>query len=294
MRLRVLDDLGPVRLADVTRLDMQAFVDRLVKEGLNSSTIAGTIQPLRLVCGHAVHQGHLVVNPCDGLKLPAVRGRRERVAGPAEAMRLVAAVPDEDRGLWGTAMFAGLRLGELQALQVDGVDLAAGTIRVERGWDAKEGMIELKSKAGKRRVPILGALRDVLLDHLARTGRTGSDLVFGRTAERPFDPSTVQKRADKAWKKAGLERITAHGCRHSYGSILIAAGVNPNAIQTFMGHASITVTYDIYGHLLPGSEAEAVSLADSYLAAQTERGEDQARRTCLTGEPTGEQIVETA
>ena len=74
------------------------------------------------------------------------------------------------------------------------------------------------------------------------------------------------------WRDAGLERITPHGCRHAYGSILIAAGVNAKAVQTFMGHSSITVTYDVYGHLLPGSEAEAATLADTYLAAQIERG----------------------
>ncbi len=300
MRLRVLPDLGSVKLADLTRLDVQRFADVLVAEGLNPSTVAGTIQPLRLVFGHAVHRGELAVNPCDGLRLPAVRSRRERVAEASEAAALIAAVPERDRAFWATAMYAGLRLGELQPLRVEDVDLAAGIIHVKRGRDAKEGIIELKTRAGRRRVPILAVLRDILLDDLARTGRRGSDLIFGRTAADPLDSSTVQGRADKSWREAGLARITPHGCRHSYGSILIAAGVNAKAIQTFMGHSSITVTYDIYGHLLPGSEAEAASLADAYLAAQIGRGTDQARAADpvqdphLTGERTGEQSASTA
>ena len=60
------------------------------------------------------------------------------------------------------------------------------------------------------------------------------------------------KRADKAWKKAGLERITLHECRHTFASLMIAAGVNAKALQTFMGHANISITLDRYGHLMPG------------------------------------------
>jgi Phage integrase family len=65
--------------------------------------------------------------------------------------------------------------------------------------------------------------------------------------------------------------------RHTFASLMIAAGVNAKALQTFMGHSSVTVTYDLYGHLLPGSEAEAAGLLDRYLCAQRERAEEQAR-----------------
>jgi hypothetical protein len=73
---------------------------------------------------------------------------------------------------------------------------------------------------------------------------------------------------------------------------MIAAGVNAKALQTFMGHATITVTLDTYGHLMPGSEAEAAALAESYIAAQQERAEEAARAAGLhedgvTGPPTG-------
>jgi integrase len=63
--------------------------------------------------------------------------------------------------------------------------------------------------------------------------------------------------------------------------MMVAAGVNAKALQSFMGHASITVTLDTYGHLMPGSEAEAAVLVESYLSAQRDRAEDAAR----TAEP---------
>ena len=105
------------------------------------------------------------MDPCGGLELPAVRGGRDRIASPDEAAALIAHVPHQDRALWATAMYAGLRLGELQALRVESIDLAAGVIRVECGWDEKEGKIAVKSAAANRKVPIPGVLRDLLVEH---------------------------------------------------------------------------------------------------------------------------------
>jgi integrase len=186
MRQRVLPALGDVRLADLRRPDLQDFADRLLADGLNPSTIQVTLLPLRAIYRRAIARGELAVNPCSGLELPAVRGRRERYASPDEAEALIAAVPEPDRPIWATAMYAGLRRGELLALRAEDVDLAAGVIRVERGWDYKAGPIELKSNAGRRKVPIAGILRDYLDEHIARSGRTGAALAFGRTPEAPF------------------------------------------------------------------------------------------------------------
>jgi integrase len=176
------------------------------------------------------------------------------------------------------------------------VDLATGVIRVERGWDPVEGEIALKSHAGRRKVPIAAVLRDYLLDHLARSDRSGSELILGRTPESPFTGNMLQRRADEAWKDAGLERLTPHEGRHTFASLMIAAGVNAKALSTFMGHAKIGITLDRYGHLMPGSEDEAAGLLDAYLDAQRERAEEAARAAggvrseSLTGEQSGESL----
>jgi integrase len=293
MQNRVLPELGHLRLADVRRSDLQDFADGLLAEGLSPSSVQVALLPLRAIYRRAISRGELVVNPCTGLALPAVRSRRERFAPPEEAETLIAAVPERDRATWATAFYAGLRLGELRALRVADVDLAAGVIRVERGWDPVEGVIELKSRAGRRKVPLVAALRDYLDHHLLRTGRTGSELIFGRSPESPFAPNMLQRRADMAWQAANarereaaeeerrepevLERITPHGLRHSYAAMMIAAGVNAKALSTFMGHANISVTLDRYGHLMPGSEAEAAELVGSYLTVQRKEAEERAR-----------------
>src|SRR5439155_7001872 len=98
--------------------------------------------------------GEVAVNPTLKLSLPALKPTRERVARPEEAAGLIAALPLADRALWATALYAGLRRGELQALDWADLDLEQRLMRVERAWDRRAGLIEPKSKAGKRRVPI--------------------------------------------------------------------------------------------------------------------------------------------
>jgi integrase len=165
-------------------------------------------------------------------------------------------------------MYAGLRRGELMALRWEDVDLQNNVITVARSWDMKAGPVEPKSQAGRRTVPIASVLRVLLLAQRIRTGR-GEGLVFGRSAERPFEPVTLAERAARAWKKAGLVGITLHECRHTFASLMIAAGVSAKALSTYMGHASVTITLDRYGHLFPGNEEEAAGLLDSYLESAT-------------------------
>jgi len=97
--------------------------------------------------------------------------------------------------------------------------------------------------------------------------------VFGDTAVLPFSPHHVSRRADSAWKKAELARITLHECRHTFASLMIAAGVNAKALSTYMGHANISITLDRYGHLMPGNEDQAAALLDAYVARV--RAEDE-------------------
>jgi integrase len=130
------------------------------------------------------------------------------------------------------------------------------------------------SRAGKRTVPIASVLREHLIAHRLRSGRVHG-LVFGREATRPFNPTTLYGRAATAWKRMNVQRaernenpiapIGLHEARHTFASVMIAAGVNIKALSAFMGHSSISITMDRYGHLLPGAEGEAASLLDAYL-----------------------------
>lgn len=94
--------------------------------------------------------------------------------------------------------------------------------------------------------------------------------MFGDDDHRPFNPKHLTERADEAWTEAKLHRITLHECRHTFASLMIAAGVNAKALSEYMGHANISITFDRYGHLMPGNEAQAADLLDAYLLRETE------------------------
>ena len=264
LQTKVLPELGQMRLSAVDRGAIQDLVDRLVARGLAPSTVRNSVLPLRAIFRRALARSEVAENPTLGLSLPAVRGRRERVARPQEARALIGALPAGDRAIWATALYAGLRRGELQALRWSDVDLDRGLIRVERSFDQHVGPIEPKSRSGRRRVPLAKPLRAELSAHRLWQGRAGEGFVLGN-GEKAFAPGAATRRAREEWKKHGLERIGLHECRHTYAAHMIAAGVNAKALSHYMGHSSITITLDRYGHLMPGSEAEAAELLEAYL-----------------------------
>ena len=129
---------------------------------------------------------------------------------------------------------------------------------------AAEGPIEPKSAAGRRRVPLVKPLRAELAAHRLRQAGGGEGFALGG-GERRLASGAATRRAREAWEKKGLEPIGLHECRHTYAAHMIAAGVNAKALSTYMGHSSITITLDRYGHLMPGNEAEAAGQLEAYL-----------------------------
>src|SRR5262245_13967498 len=271
LRLHVLPALGGARLSRIQRRDVQRLADDLFAAGADPSTIRNALKPLQVIYRRAIEDYDVATNPCERLRLPAARGRRDRIASPSEAAALIAALRVEDRALWGCAFYAGLRRGELRALEWDDIDLADGLIRVERSMSGHGETGAPKSRAGHRSVPIVAVLRDLLVEHKLVT-RRDTGLVFGSSATQPFTPTAVRKRALTAWRRGALDPIGRHECRHTFASLLIAAGVNAKAITAYLGHASIQTTFDLYGHLMPGNEDEAVALVDAYLERASTSG----------------------
>jgi integrase len=274
--------VAQVKVAELRRRDLQGFADELLGTGLAAGTVSNVLNPIQAFYRWEIARDELAYNPSERIDLPNGDSKRpKRIATPQEAAALLAALAAEDRPIWATAFYAGLRRGEIQALRVCDLDLEANLIAVERGWDQVEGVIEPKSRAGRRTVPLLAILRSDLDGYLRRTGRRGEELVFGRTASQAFYAATVDGRAKRAWAAANeraekaaeaagrepdlLRPITLHECRHTFASLLIDSGANPKAIQDFMGHSKIQTTFDVYGHLLPGSRDEVRKRMDAYL-----------------------------
>lgn len=278
LRRYVLPDLGGYKLTDLSADDFQALVDRLVGMGLSGSKVRNVLVPCQSL--YRRYRRQVPHDPTKDLDLPEPSGSRERAATPREAVSLLAPLGD-DLALWATAFYAGLRRGELRALRVSDVrgfdGKGVASLSVEHGWDDEKGRREPKSKASVREVPVPETLRVILAAHVARTNRKGDDLLFGRAARLPFTPSDIRKRAAKAWAvvsvgaflrgeslRPELVPIGLHECRHSYASMLDAAGVSRDRANRYLGHADGSVSAR-YRHQLDGQLDEDARTLDAYL-----------------------------
>ncbi len=262
IRLRVLPAFGEIRVDDLAAAQVQAWIDGMVADRLAPATIDTSLTALRSFYRRALTRGEARSNPCVGLEKPAIERANKRIVPPAIAAKMIDALSGADAVLWAAAFYTGLRRGELTALEWSSVDLAAGFIDVVAGWDDIEGAIEPKSRQGRRRVPIPAVLRDYLDQHRLATG--GDGRVF--SDQRWVYDAGI--RAAKVWAEAELPILTLHECRHTYASTCIAARLNAKTISSYLGHATIAITFDLYGHLMPGSEGEAMGLFEAYLVRE--------------------------
>ena len=277
--------LGARPLDQVERRHVMHLAEELQRRSLSPSRIRNVLMPLRVIYRRANDLEQMTGSPLDRLRLPAVRGQRDRIVEPDEAERMLAALTGTDRVVWALAFYGGLRRGEARGLRWSDIDFDAGVIHVKRAWCNRSRQMTLpKSRAGVRRVPMAGRLRQLLLEHRLLAGRPadGDLIATGRKPGVPISASTLSKHARDTW--ATLDGIPGdfglHEARHTYASLMIAAGCGPREIMEFMGHSSITTTLDLYGHLFPGAHAEAAGKLDRLLdrAASTTASTTEARQ----------------
>jgi integrase len=159
------------------------------------STVRNTLDPLRAIYRRALKRDEVTTNPMTDLDMPHNEHEEMRIASKDEAAALVAALPPDQGAFWATALFAGLRSGELRALRWSDIDLGRRLIHVRRSWDDGGEEVEPKTAGSKRRVPVVPRLAKLLEAHRKLTERDGDDLVFGRTAREPNERSTIRRRA---------------------------------------------------------------------------------------------------
>jgi integrase len=136
-------------------------------------------------------------------------------------------------------------------------------------------MIKPKSSHSRRRIALPPSLTLLLRDHKAEqqaqrillgTPLSDSDLVFAHPDGRPLDPGVVSHTFAKVLRKAGLPHIRFHDLRHTHATLLLKAGIHPKIVSERLGHASISITLDIYSHVLPGLQERAAERFDEMLA----------------------------
>lgn len=262
LRGRAVEAFGPTRLARLTRADVQLWIDSLSGA---PNTIRNNVTALQALYAWAIPRGMAQANPTRDLRLPSGETPRDRIATPDEARTLTAALLPKDQATLALAFYAGLRLGEVLAMDWECVE--SGRVHVVRGWDASARVYGSPKHGSVRTVPVCDELATILSDHRVLMNHPSGGMLFpsDRKPGQPVHPVSLRRRLYDAWEPAGMDRLGFHEARHSYASLSAAAGIRLEVLSKRMGHSSIKVTYDRYHHLYRESEAEERDALNAYL-----------------------------
>jgi integrase len=267
LRLHIAPFIGREKLSGLTVPRINEFLDQLRDAGRSIAMRRKVLTNLKTAIGFAQRQGRVAQNVARGVRLKSSDQRasggplREGIDFPSKAeLRLMIDVaPDRFRAFIVTAVFTGMRISELRGLPWRDVDVNAGVIHVRQRADAWGRLGPPKSKAGSRDIPLVPIAINALRQWRLACPRGELDLVFPNRYGRVQTLSNLRERVFLPLQQSC--GITAqygfHALRHAAASLFIAhLGWTPKRVQAVMGHASIRMTYDLYGHLFEDPEAD--------------------------------------
>jgi len=295
-RLHLVPLIGAVKLTQLTTPRIEAFKDELV-ETRSRAMARAALTSLKGILGLARRRGSIGHNPAEAItigkrrhedegkfaipskdvirdmvmksaeKFPLARKAAGRwIAGQGRQERMV---PLPWRPLLLTAIFTGMRASELRGLRWPNVDLKAGVIRVRERADRYQRLGPPKSAAGRRDIPLAPIVANTLKEWSLMCPKSELELVFPAESAGVIGHTNLLRQGYHPLLRAcGLMAADAteppfsfHALRHAAASLFIEQGWSPKKVQTVMGHSSITVTYDIYGHLFPTPDDDQEAMA---------------------------------
>lgn len=272
----LLPFFGGRKIGRITYEDVAEFIVTMEKKRpitkrnpdarLHGWTIQGALTPLGGIMRYAVRKGHIAANPVELLEKeerPQKVERDTRILDRGEIEKLVASADEKYRPIIFTAVFTGLRLGELLGLRWRDVDLTGGVLRVRRQVTPTGEVVEkTKTAAGRREVWLADDVARTLAEVWAASDYSGDDdCVFASLTGTPLQGRNVLRRGlDPAAEKAGVTgepKLRFHDLRHTYASMLIDSGCTPADVCAQMGHANPSITLERYTHLFSKADARA-------------------------------------
>ncbi|MGD0447103.1 MAG: tyrosine-type recombinase/integrase [Candidatus Dormibacteria bacterium] len=272
----VAPKLGMVTLSQLRPAHIVAAEREWQDAGLSPSTVLKFHRLIREALHHAVRWQLLAVNPADAVTPPRVERREMSVLSPAQAAALLAqARGTEFDAPITTALYSGLRLGELRGLRWGDLDLDSGRLSVQQTLQKVPGggvvARQPKTHRSRRNVSLPAVLVDVLRQQrrhqvearlLVGDAWEATDLVFTDALGRPLSETRLRWAFWRLLREAGLPRIRLHDLRHTMATLMLAAGEHPKVVSERLGHSTVSITLDTYSHVLPGlQEAAAERLA---------------------------------
>lgn len=293
--LHIVPALGHYQLQKLTPQRVQAFYAKKRESGLAPATIRYYHSVLHNALSVAVKWGLVARNVCELVEPP----RKERFEMQALTIEQGQKFLEILRGhkweaLYILALVTGLRRGEILGLKWQDLQFSTGKLQVQRILsrvladtpEKKHVYVEAEPKTQRSRRSIdvapfaLVALKEHRVRQLEAKLKAGQnweehDYIFCTFGGRHLNPNYVVDELKKLLKRAGLPDIRFHDLRHSVASLLFAMEVHPKIVQELLGHSNISITMDIYSHMLPGMQQEAVKKLDQALQQTYEKRKEQ-------------------
>ena len=280
----VMAAFGRLPLGQLRAQHVAQYCAEGVRQGRSARSVLHDFRLLHKALKDAV-PSTLAVNPCDGVTPPRAVDNEMKFLNPEEIMGMLEtsrAAPFVYPFLFRTLVYTGLRRSEALGLTWGNLDLDLCTMRITQTLHRIKGEFVIqppKTKSGRRTINFSPSLAVALRDYrrqvegtriLLGKPLTDSDYVFAHADGAPLDPPTVTHTFTKTVRRAGLE-VRLHDLRHTYASIMLAAGVNIKQISVNLGHSNVSVTLNIYSHLLPGAGQSAAEQFDRLLEPWTKK-----------------------
>lgn len=263
------------------------FKDVTTREPYSPTTIKGFRRVLRTVFNEAIRYEWITKNPVSATKIGASSGNATlrpveekevySIKETQEFIRVLNELPPEliyQKIPLKIMILAGLRSAEICGLRWSDIDFEKGIINVNRNrlYSSKKGVYEKdpKTKTSKRSVPIPKALLEDLREYekwfeiVVKDfhNRLDEYYIASTIYRDPIFPSTLSHVLARIQEKHNLKKVTCHGLRHTYCSILLSQGVPIQTVSRYMGHSDSTVTLQVYAHFVPDTQEIAIDALD--------------------------------
>jgi integrase len=273
---------GTIILTQLRPEHIQGYYTSMMSRGLSPSTVKYHHAVIHKALRTAMKWQLLKHNPADGVDVPRQRHVEMQTWDDSEVRQfLEVAKRSSYYVLFHTALFTGMRRSELLGLQWRDIDIQQ--IHVSRSLhrlrDGRYVFTQPKSAKSRRAIDLSPSSVLTLAEHKERQEGirtmlgiplTQDDLVFSTPEGNPLRPDTVTR----AWRmlavKAGVKPIRLHDARHTHATLMLKQGVHPKIVQERLGHATITMTLDIYSHVTPGLQKAAAENFDRLLNTERE------------------------
>jgi integrase len=273
----ILPTLGALRLSELTTSDVDKLLSRKIDSGLAVSSVQRIRSVLAQAIGQAMRWGWVNRNAATLARAPRAERREGRSLTSEQARTLLKSLEGHrNEALYALMLSTGLRRGEALGLYWSDLDATKGLLQIRRQLKREGGILvtsDTKTSKSRRTVNVPLQVLRMLGDHRRRqelaSVERGLDLVepgfiFTSLTGTPIDPRNFYREFRQIARRAGLGDWHPHELRHSAASLMLASGVKIQVVSEVLGHASIRMTADVYGHILdPDRQIAADVMGDA-------------------------------